>query len=116
MQSISIHRLPALPDAHVLPHSPISTARYIAQNSVERQGSHLAGLGVGNLDDGVARRVEVGDHQRWTWEASRLVDEKVGALVITIVGDEKPRRDGGRGSGICGMEGFKELGGLCEMT
>jgi len=43
---------------------------------------------VRNFDIGHVGRVEIHHHERWGREAGRLVDKKVGALRVGVVGDD----------------------------
>lgn len=94
MQTVAIQGLPALPDTDVLSYSSISAARYITEDTVEQELTRrifdcATFVGRVRSKDRVNRRVQIGDHERRTRKAGGLVDEKMGASGVTVVGDEE---------------------------
>jgi hypothetical protein len=94
VQPVPIQGLPALPDADVLAQRTIAAARHVAEDPVEQELTRRLFDRPTFFDrrrskDRIDRRVQIGDHQRGTWEAGRLVDEKMGSSGIAVVGDEE---------------------------
>ncbi len=103
VQAITVHRQPRLPDSHVLAYRTVSTARYVAQNTVEQQrlqalawhgrstsdSGHYALIHVrGDLDSWIAARVEVRDHERRARQTRALMDEQMRALVVRVISNQ----------------------------
>lgn len=108
MHPVSVHGRPSFPYAHIFAHCSVPATRDITQNPIKEHFSAPRG----GMNSRVYRRIEVGDHQRGRRQARRLVHEQMGTLVVRVVGDQKPGRDGRFECGVVGVEGFEDLGGL----
>lgn len=80
--------MPILPNDWVLPQSTVSGTGDIHQDAIEEQvwGPCLPPR-VLDPDVGIDRRIHIGDNECWGRQARRLVDQKAGALVVAVVGN-----------------------------
>lgn len=95
-----------LPYPWVLTERAVAAAGHVAKDAIEQELVLVLrgdpGLGArgkrrllrGNFDSRENRGIQVCDHERRGREPSRLVDEKMGALVVTVIGNEEPGWDG----------------------
>jgi hypothetical protein len=95
MQAVSVHRLPMLPYAEVLSHSPVPAAGYVTQDAIKQELLQwLCAIGAptlrgGDLDNWINGRIEVGHHERWAGKTGGLMNEEMRAFVVAVVGNEE---------------------------
>jgi len=112
MKTIPVIRLPCFPDPQIFSKSTVPATRHITEYAVEQERGEpwftpTAREFSRNFHGGVIRRVEVRDHERGAGKSGRLVNEKMRAPVVTVVGDEKTRWYRGSCEGVLSMESFE---------
>ena len=88
MQSVPVESVPIPPNDRILSQSPVSGTRDIRQDAIEEQMWHpFLPPRVLDFDMGIDRRIHIGNDKRWRRQARRLMDQKAGTLVVTVVGN-----------------------------